>query len=193
MSVSVKICGIRTVEAAKAALDAGADFIGFNFVHSSRRHVSVGKAKEIRRVVGGHGKVVGVFRDESIDAIHRVVQEVKLDFVQLHGNESPEFCKQVKIPVIKAFSLRAMKQYSVMYYMVDREVQGSGPMLDLERLVILAKELPLFVAGGLTPENVVEVVRVVRPFAVDVASGIETDGVEDTEKIKAFVERAKAT
>lgn len=201
MSVRVKICGIRSLEGAKAALDAGTDFIGFNFIPTSRRCISEERALEIADALRGKIVLVGVFQNQPLAFINETIGAVGLDYVQLHGDEDNAFCRNVGAKVIKAFRLPSnpqsdetsslMKRYAVEYYMVDRQVQGSGSMLDLEHLAILAKEFPLFVAGGLTPQNVAEVARIVRPFAVDVASGIETEGREDTQKIKRFIQEAK--
>lgn len=197
----VKICGIRTIEAASAAIDAGADFLGFNFVPMSKRYITPTQAKTIVDAVKGKIEVVGVFQDSYRGTITEISSLLSLDFVQLHGKETPEFCRAIKVPVIKAFALASdfdyevissmFGAYDVAYYLVDRHVQGSGEQLAVDRVKPLGNMFPLFVAGGLTIDNVGQVVSEVQPFAVDVAGGIETDGKEDHQKIKDFVKKAK--
>ncbi len=190
--IKVKICGIRTIEAAQTAVDAGADFLGFNFVRSSRRFIEPEKAREIIKKVKGKIPIVGVFQDEMLHKVNELIRFLELDLVQLHGNESDDYCHKVTTSVIKAFRFpAAMKQYNVAYYMIDREKQGQGEMVNLDKAAELAEKFPLFFSGGLTPENVAEVVNKVKPYAVDVASGVETDGVQDVKKIKVFVRRAR--
>lgn len=199
--VNVKICGIRSMESAVAAIEAGADFLGFNFVPTSRRYVTPSFAKQIIDAVRHRVKIVGVFQDADLATINDTIALLDLNFVQLHGKEGPAFCKNITKPVIKAFNLvpefdyevvsSAFGEYDVAYYMVDREKQGEGKRLEARSVKPLGDMFPLFVGGGLTIENVSEIVANVQPFAVDVASGIETDGKEDIEKIQAFIKRAK--
>ncbi len=190
--VKIKICGIRTVEAAEAALDAGADFLGFNFVRSSKRFIEPERAKGIIAAVKNKIKIVGVFQDEMLHKVNELTRFLELDLVQLHGSESDDYCRKVTTNVIKAFRLpAAMKQYSVAYYMIDREKRGEGEMVNLDKAAELAQAFPLFFSGGLTVENVTEVVRTVKPFAVDVAGGVETNGEPDVNKIKEFARRAR--
>jgi phosphoribosylanthranilate isomerase len=206
MSTLVKICGIRNPEAALAAADAGADMIGLNFIADSRRRVSKEVAGDIARAVAGRVAVVGVFRNDAMAAVKEHVLEIPLGYVQLHGEESPEYCQELEttagIPVIKAFPLdgvfdvgaaiRHLRRYNVKYHLVDRLSQGTGAPLDPASLAQLATRIPIIVAGGLTPQSVGGIVRAVHPAGVDVAGGIETDGVEDPEKIALFVRQAHA-
>lgn len=197
----VKICGIRTIEAANAAIDAGADFLGFNFVPTSKRYITPTQAKTIADAVKGKIEVVGVFQDADKETITEISSLLSLDFVQLHGKETPAFCREIKTPVIKAFALASdfdyevisgmFGSYDIAYYLVDRHVQGAGEQLAVDRVKPLGNMFPLFVAGGLTVDNVGQVVSEVQPFAVDVAGGIETDGKEDHTKIKEFIKKAK--
>jgi phosphoribosylanthranilate isomerase len=196
-NIKVKICGIRSLETAIACVEFGADFIGLNFVPTSKRKISVEKALEISGKVKGKIKLVGVFMNQSLSEINQITKEVDLDYVQLHGEESSEFIKSINTKIIKAFSLQSnfdvdetlhgMKEFDVDYYLVDRKVQGKGHILNVEKVAMLAKELPIFAAGGLNPENVKDVIKDANPFAVDVAGGIETDGKEDIEKIRNFI------
>ncbi len=200
--VMVKICGIRSEMAAKAAVYAGAKFLGFNFVSGSKRRISPEIAKQIIDQVKNQVKIVGVFQNQKVEEVNRIVSILDLDFVQLHGDEDEQFVEEVERPVIKVLQLetdfdltgvlKEMNKYTCDYFLLDREKQGKGKMLNSKHLSIIAKEKSIFVAGGLTTDNVAEVVRQVRPFGVDVAGGIETSRVEDTEKIKLFIERAKS-
>lgn len=201
MSVKVKICGIRTLEAARTAIEVGADYLGFNFVPSSKRFIQPSEAKEIINAIRGRVKIVGVFQDVVLEEVESIAKDLQLDYVQLHGEESVEYCNRVEMPVIKAFQLPAnfsvkktlgtMTRYSMSLYMIDREQRGEGEILDLEKSRELASKFSLFFSGGLTPENVVGIIQRVRPFAVDVAGGIETDGKPDIKKIKTFIINAK--
>lgn len=201
MSVKVKICGIRTIDAAKVAVAAGVDYLGLNFVPTSKRYISKQQAKEIVNVSAVNIPIVGIFQNENIDVVNNLIDEVGLDFAQLHGDEDMEYIKKIKTKVIKAFRLAAnntaddiieeMKKYSVDYFLIDREVQGQGGIVDLEKAQVIAKNFPVFFAGGLNPENVAEIINTVKPFGVDVAGGIETNGIEDLNKIKEFIKNAK--
>lgn len=196
MTVKVKICGVRSLAAAKAAVGDGADFLGFNFVPSSRRFIGPEKAKEIIDQTRDGVKIVGVFQNSDALEIIRIAQLLDLDYVQLHGEETPEFCNTLGLKIIKAFPIGGdtrenIKRYTVDYYMIDRRVQGEGKMVDTQIAIKLAKQFPVFYAGGLTPENVGHIVSTVKPFAVDVAGGVEVNGVEDIVKIKQFIRNAK--
>lgn len=200
-TVNVKICGIRSMESAVAAIEAGADFLGFNFVPISKRYIIPSHAKTIIDAVRHRVKIVGVFQDADIKTVNDTIALLDLNFVQLHGKEGPSFCRNITKPVIKAFNLvpdfdyevvsSAFGEYDVAYYMVDREKQGEGKRLEAKSVKPLGDMFPLFVGGGLTIENISEVVASVQPFAVDVASGVETDGKEDLQKIQAFIKNAK--
>lgn len=202
MSVKVKICGIRNIDQAKLASYAGADFIGLQFIPSSKRFIDPSVAKEISHNLKGKINLVGVFKNQSLEEVNKICNEIGLDYAQLHGNEDETFCNNVAVPVIKAFGIKTsfnhletaqyMKTYHVTYYLIDREKRREGDILSLENAALLAKSFPLFLAGGLTPENVTNIVKKVKPFAVDVASGIETDGVIDFKKVKMFIKNAKA-
>ncbi|OGG25756.1 hypothetical protein A2960_05425 [Candidatus Gottesmanbacteria bacterium RIFCSPLOWO2_01_FULL_39_12b] len=202
MKCKVKICGIRTIETAQTAIKFGADFLGFNFVPASDRFVSQLKAKEIIGGLHKEIKVVGVFQNETLEEIKKSISFLKLDFVQLHGQESPHYDVLTQYAgVIKTFSLNAdfditstllkMQKYNVDYFLVDRITRGVGYPLDPERVRGLTSHFPIILSGGLTTENVREVVHIARPKVVDVASGVETDGEQDIDKIREFIKRAK--
>lgn len=199
--MKVKICGIQTLQDAKHAIDAGADYLGFIFVKSSKRYIEQVVAKKIISEVKSEIPIVGVFRDNELEEVNSLCEDLGVDFVQLHGEECPEFCEKVNRPVIKSFGLppkfvvnniiQKMKRYDVQYYLLDRKKPGEGESLSLESSAKIAYSFPLFFAGGLTPENVGEVVRQVKPFAVDVISGVKTNSEFDFEKMKRFIENAK--
>lgn len=199
--MKVKICGITTREAAHAAVEAGADFLGFVFAKSKRR-IAPEKAAELIRELPPNVKSVGVFVNESKEEIQRIAELAKLDYVQMHGTESPEFCASLGLPVIKAFSIKqekdldVLKLYNCDYYLVDspgiQYAGGSGIPFDWNLLE--SKQLPqeqLILAGGLTIENVPMAIAKVQPKTVDISSGVETDGEKDPVKIKAFIETVK--
>ena len=202
MKVKVKICGIRSIEAARASVKYGADFLGFNFVKSSRRYIEPLKAKEIIGALTAETKVVGVFQNEKVEKIKKIIDLLKLDFVQLHGNEPPIYGQLTQYAgVIKTFSLsfgfdtkkvmEEMGTYNVDYYLLDRENQGYGEMINIGKAKEISEKFPIFLAGGLSVENVRERIKIVKPFAVDTAGGIETEGKEDIDKIRQFIQNAK--
>ncbi len=202
MSVKVKICGVCRVEDARAAADAGADFLGLNFHPPSPRFVGVEQAEAIAAAVPGV-PLVGVFVDRPRAEVEALAARFGLAALQFHGDESPDYCAGWDRPVLKALRARPGEdlpalaaRYHTDYLLLDAWVAGvpggTGVALD----PAAARGLPadrLFVAGGLVPERVADVVRALRPFAVDVASGVEREpGIKDHDKIEAFIRRAKA-
>jgi phosphoribosylanthranilate isomerase len=202
MSVKVKICGVRTVDDARAAARYGADFIGLNFHPPSPRAVDVATASTIAAAVPGV-RLVGVFVDAARAVVEATAARVPLWGLQFHGDEPPAWCRGFDRATIKALRARpgtdlaaAGAAYDTDYLLLDTFVAGrpggTGVALDPST----ARDLPrdrLFVAGGLRPETVAEVVRLLRPFAVDVASGVErAPGIKDHDEIESFVRRAKA-
>ena len=200
--MKVKICGVRSVDDARAAARHGADFIGLNFHPPSPRHVDVETAAAIADAVCGT-PLVGVFVNASRAAVEDVARRVGLWGLQFHGDEPPAWCRMFDRPTIKA--LRAgpgddlaglAAAFDTDYILVDTFVAGqcggTGVALDPGR----ARDLPadrLFVAGGLRADTVASVVRLLRPFAVDVASGVEqAPGIKDHEEIERFIRCAKA-
>lgn len=197
--VRVKICGIRRLEDALAAVEAGAHAIGLNFWRPGRRYIAPEVARAISRSIPPFVTRVGVFADEDAETVRKIADLCGLDALQLHGEESPEFCRQFDRPVIKgikvrdAGSLRQLARYRVAAFLLDAhvpgEMGGTGRSFDWS-LAARAKEAgPVIISGGLTPENVTAAIRAAVPYAVDVASGVETDGEKDPVKIRAFVAR----
>lgn len=192
MIIKIKICGVKTLDAAKVATEEGADFLGFNFVPTSKRYITPADAKEIINIVKGKVKVVGVFKDADIKQVNDVALSLGLDFVQLHGNENNAYINNVSVPVIKV--IKADDQIDNLiaaYVLLDRVKQGEGEMVDFKKAANLTAKTKLFYAGGLTPDNVAGIIKKVKPFAVDVASGIETDDKQDINKIRSFIKNAK--
>jgi phosphoribosylanthranilate isomerase len=202
-TVKVKICGVTRAEDARAAADAGADAIGINFWPGSKRFVALGDASRIAAVVPSRVLVVGVFVDAERAVIERAIREVPLGAIQLHGGESPDACAGWDVPVIKAIAAREgvalaelAASYPVDYVLLDADSRGrhggTGESFPLERAVDVAPGR-LFLAGGLRPETVAAAVRRVRPYAVDVASGVESaPGVKDRAKVEELIRNAKA-
>ena len=195
----VKICGLRNGEDTRIAAEAGADFLGFIFAESSRMTDPV-TVREMTNQLPRHIKKVGVFADQPIEDVIRMANEAGVDYIQLHGTESAEYAQRMPFPVIKAFSIMAeadlekIKGYPAKYFLVDLPKGTGSDRKTLDWELISRAGLPvekLILAGGLTPENIEEAVNTARPFAVDVASGVETAGMKDPLKIKAFIEKAK--
>jgi len=197
--VRVKICGIKRLEDALAAVDAGADAIGLNFWRPGRRYVPPEIARVIAHTIPPFVARVGVFADEDAETIRRIADLCALDALQLHGAESPEFCRQFDRPVIKSIKVRGpesvegLARYRVAALLLDTHMPGAmggtGRAFDWS-LAVRAKEAgPVILSGGLTPENVGEAIQAVAPYAVDVASGVETGGQKDPAKIRAFIAR----
>jgi phosphoribosylanthranilate isomerase len=201
--VKVKICGVTRPEDARAAVRAGADYLGLNFFPASPRAVDLAQACAVAEAAVGT-PLVGIFVDAPRDEVERTAERVGLALLQFHGAESPAYCRDWSRPIIKAIRVRAGASAAALaapfaaveYLLVDAWVAGrpggTGVPIEAAALAGLPAER-LFLAGGLTAETVAEAVRRVRPFAVDVASGVEERaGVKDHEKIQRFIERAKA-
>lgn len=197
----IKICGITRLEDALAAVRLGADALGFNFWPRSKRYLPPGEARAIVRRLPTFVTTVGVFVDPSRDEVLGALDACGIGVAQLHGDESPELCLSLPIPVLKAIrvagasALAALASYDVQGFLLDAPSPGyggSGRTFDWELAAEVARELPIVLAGGLGPDNVAEAIRVVRPWAIDVASGVErAPGVKDPELMRLFIDRAK--
>ena len=171
--------------------------MGFVFA-SSKRRITLEQARKISRQVSGIKKV-GVFVNAPLREVQSVARECQLDYVQLHGDESPTYCRQVGYPVIKAFRIRAdcnvrtFDGYQAAWTLFDSfsagQQGGTGIAFDWQQAQKLVQQAPrpLMAAGGLTPDNVVEAIQILKPDGVDVSGGVETNGVKDIEKIERFV------
>jgi phosphoribosylanthranilate isomerase len=204
MSVKVKICGLTNLADATVAAEAGADALGFIFYEASPRHVAVEAAAQIIRQLPPFLVKVGVFVDAPPERVLQAVAECGLNLLQFHGSESPDYCRQFGLMTMKAFrvrdaaSLQALADYPTDAWLLDTyaagKVGGTGEAFNWDLAVQAQKwGRPLFLAGGLTPDNVAEAVRRVRPYAVDVSSGVEAEpGRKDHGKVRAFIQAAKS-
>ena len=190
----VKICGLSTVEAVETAVLAGADYIGFVFA-ASKRQVSLEQAQELAKRVTGKTKIVGVFVSPSLEDLEQAIGQVPLDMVQIHGTFDEVLIPLISVPVIRAIQLsdqEAQVTSQADYLLFDAPVAGSGQTFDWGLLKDQKIQQDFFIAGGLTVDNVRQARETFQPYALDVSSGVETDGRKDIEKIKAFIEGAKA-
>lgn len=202
MSVRVKICGITNAADAHRAVAAGADALGFVFHPDSPREVSVAMARQIISTLPPFVTTVGVFVNETIDRVREVRREAGLDLVQLHGDESPEAVSALGPSVIKAVRIKGVEsfagidRYEPRAFLLDAHDDaaygGTGLKFDWD-LAQWVDEVPVLIAGGLTPDNVAEAIRVTRPYGVDVSTGVEKEpGLKDPAKLQAFIQNAKA-
>jgi phosphoribosylanthranilate isomerase len=207
--VRVKICGLMEAEHAIKAGKAGADFIGMVFAES-RRQVTPEKAAQIVesvRDINPRPEAVGVFRNAPTGEVNRIARECRLDRVQLSGQESIEYCRDITFPIIKVIHVspdakadlilaqtqkwyEAIKGHNFLCLLdtvVDGRYGGTGVTFDWRIAKAVAAKYPVMVAGGLTSENVAQLIREVKPWGVDVASGVEINGRKDPIKIEAFI------
>ena len=196
----IKICGLTQLEDIEAANALLPDYIGFVFWERSKRNVSKEQAKELKSRLDSRIKAVGVFVDAEIDFIADLVSCGIIDVAQLHGSEDEDYISQLReriggAEIIKAFNINKIESFdeaeksSADHIMIDSG-KGSGIAFDWSKLERL--ERPYFLAGGLSTENISEVLENIKPFAVDVSSGVETDGFKDRAKMKRFVESVRS-
>ena len=208
----IKICGLKTLPDALAAIESGADYLGFNFYAKSTRHIEVEACAKITPVLKREHpeiKLVGVFVNSPVDEIQHILKTCSLDLAQLHGDETAEMVNALGGNAFKSFRgvpphLNGFARGSAPAFLVDASVKGAyggtGVTADWFVAAELARQYPLFLAGGLTPENVADAVRQVRPWGVDVASGVEVPlqlggkaalGEKDAVKMSAFVKAVR--
>jgi phosphoribosylanthranilate isomerase len=215
--VKVKICGIQRPEDALVAAEAGADFVGVVFVPERHRRLDIHAAKHIatvlRAAAGQAPQLVGLFADQSLDEVNEIIDACDLVFAQLCGKESPEYCGQVKAQVMKVLHVDASAtgpgavdglaeragRYRDAGHLVtlDRLIEGlqggTGRSFDWDIAARLSQRgFSFLLAGGLVPENVSRAVTEVQPWGVDVSSGVEINGAKDHDKIRAFINNARA-
>ena len=211
-----KICGMRSLEHALAAADAGASLLGFVFVPGVRRQVSVERAREVissaRELRGANcPRIVGLFANQPLQEVNKIVKRCDLNFVQLCGDEPPDYwdnvdawvMRQVKVddslPRRTAVSTALSEIEEVVnrlhLTLLDKRLKGAlggtGHTFDWGIASEIARRHPVFLAGGLAPENVRQAIDTVRPWGVDVSSGVETEGIKDTAKIATFADRVR--
>lgn len=199
----IKICGITRVEDALAAARSGADAIGLVFYQRSPRHVSITQAKQLAGALPPFVSVVGLFVDSEAAFVREVLSRVPLDILQFHGGESPQYCAQFNKPFLKAIRINAgvdLLQCASDFrgargLLLDAHVEGipggTGTTFDWT-LIPKHVPLPVILSGGLDAKNVAAAIRQVRPYAVDVSSGVEAGkGIKDAAKIAAFINEVK--
>lgn len=198
------MCGITRVEDAREVVASGADAIGLVFYGPSSRSVSIAQAQAIVQAIPPLVGVVGVFVDPLEEELAEVLTDVRLDLVQFHGQESPQRCRQCSVPYIKAIKMRPgisledeARRYAegrglLLDTYMPSLVGGTGRTFPWEQIPA-GLERPVILAGGLTPENVGQAIDAVRPFAVDVSSGVESrGGIKDAEKVHRFLAAVRA-
>ena len=203
MTVRVKICGITSVEQAQMVQMAGADALGLVIYEKSPRYVDVEKAAQIRAVIKPPAQAVALLVNASENLVTQVIDQVKPDLLQFHGDESPEFCHQFNYPFIRAVRMRPGLDIDaeVAAYQAqggflfdawsDDLYGGTGHSFDWSRLPT-SRDYPLILAGGLTPDNVAEAVTLIKPNMVDVSGGVESPpGIKDKSKFELFITQAK--
>ena len=209
----VKICGISDIESAIAASQAGTDYLGMVFA-PSKRQVTPEKALQIVEAVqqlDSHPQVVGVFVNKPAAEVNQIANYCKLDWVQLSGDESWEYCRKIETPLIKVFhiapdarqaeiSTDVWKGYSIvppnrLICLLDSTVEGAyggtGTPFNWQVAKAVSEKFSVMIAGGLTPDNVGELMKLTNPWGVDVSSGVETNGKKDIIKMKAFIETVR--
>lgn len=202
--VKVKVCGTTRLEDALQAVECGADAIGFIFYRKSPRYVTAKTAKDICSKLPPFVNRVGVFVNETVETVNRIADRCGLDAVQLHGDESPAFCRKIRHRVIKAVrvkdagSLKGLSRYPVDGFLLDtyKEDQrgGTGEVFDWDLARRAKKHGPIIIAGGLNPGNVKAAIQKAQPYGVDVSSGVEqSPGKKDPKKIKAFLKAVRGS
>ena len=201
--VKVKVCGMTSLKDALVAVEGGADAVGFIFYKKSPRSVTMKTVREIVLELPPFVDTVGVFVDETAEQVNKIADYCNLDIIQLHGNESPTFCKKIRRKVIKAFRIKDMQSvkkisnFQVSGFLLDTFSEnlhgGTGKVFDWNLALPAKKFGPVIMAGGLTPNNVQQAVRQIRPYGVDVCSGVESEpGIKDHKKVRAFLKNANA-
>ncbi len=199
--MKIKVCGVRSRQAADALEKAGADFVGLNFVPWSKRVLDLAKAQAVLSTLN-HAIPVGVFCDQDLKEVENIAQALGLRWIQLHGSEPVHYGQvlQEHHRLIKAFSVdhtltpESLEQWApyATYFLLDGPRAGSGTTFDWSQLQGLSPSRPYFLAGGLNPENVTLAIQKGRPFGVDTASGVEVDGAESPQRIRDFIQAARS-
>ena len=201
--VKVKICGMTNLNDVKVAVDDGVDAVGFIFYKKSPRSVTMQAVRKIVLELPPFVDSVGVFVNETAEQINKIADRCNLDRVQLHGNESPSFCKKIRRRVIKAIrvkdiqSLKKLSDYPVSSFLLDTfsedQYGGTGRVFDWNLAYPAKKYGPIILAGGLTPNNVRQAIQRIQPYGVDVCSGVESQpGIKDHKKMQIFLKNVKA-
>ena len=189
----VKICGLSTKGAVEAAVSAGADYIGFVFA-PSKRQVTLAQAAELAKLIPSHIQKVGVFVSPSREELLEAIEKIGLDLVQIHGQVTDDLFVKLPCASIQAMQVDGnghVPNSQADYLLFDAPVAGSGQTFDWGQLDTTELSQSFFIAGGLNEANVEEAIQHFTPYAVDVSSGVESNGQKDHEKIRRFIERVK--
>lgn len=194
--MKLKVCGIKTTEEAEALKQTGVDYIGLNFVPSSSRCISLETAQAILSVFkGSNVKTIALFQNQPLDMVEEYARQLGVDYVQLHGDEPAEYARSLQVPVMRAIAVDPdenagkvigfIKTYPADYFVLDRAKQGQGDPVD----TVLASEIvtvapdKICLAGGINPDNLAGIVSQVRPYVIDISSGVRTGDAIDMEKV----------
>lgn len=205
MSIWVKICGITSEKDALFAVEHGADLVGFILWEESKRYIPPGDVRPIVDTLGDAVKTVGVFVDEKLEELNKLVIGTGIDFVQLHGSESVDYAREVEAKVIKAvrvkdssdiekaLEFKDVADYILLDTFVPGEQGGTGKTFDWNLAAEISSEVPIILSGGLNAVNIAEAIEIVKPFGVDVSSGVESSpGVKDLDKIEKFMSAVRS-
>lgn len=195
----IKLCGLTRLCDIEAANELSSEYIGFVFFEKSRRYVSPERASELKKHLNHDIKAVGVFVNEDVRQIASLLERGTIDIAQLHGSEGEDYIHSLREltdkPIIKAFridsgaDISAARECSADFVLLDSGNGGTGTSFDWQ--LIMNIERPYFLAGGLNPDNVGDAVKKLNPYAIDVSSGIETNGIKDRVKMTRFVSAAR--
>ncbi len=206
MSVKIKICGITSEQDAHKSVALGADALGFVFYDQSPRHIEPPAARRIIQTLPPFVLAVGVFVNQPLETVRRIVDDCGLALAQIHGDETPAYCESLDRPVLRAIRLKDRRSFlslaeykgraGVRGFVVDafspNSYGGTGQTVDWALAGEAAKAAPVLLAGGLTPHNVREAIEQVRPYGVDVSSGVEASpGRKDPEKLATFIQAVR--
>lgn len=187
----IKICGLKRLHDIDYVNRLKPDYAGFILTDGFKRSISAEQAKILKAKLDISIKAVGVFVDDEIDKINQLVSDKIIDLVQLHGNESSDYCKKINAPVIKYFKpdmFNRIDEYDTDYYLFDSGT-GTGKAFDWSRIPKTDK--PFFLAGGINKDNISKAINEINPYCIDVSSAVETDGNKDYNKIKQIMECMK--
>lgn len=200
----IKICGINDLSIAEPLNLLRPDMVGLVFVKKSPRYVTLSQAFNIKKVLENSVKTVAVFQNQPLEEVQKTVSELEIDFVQLHGDESPDYCTKISVPVIKAVSLEKLAKETAeklelykktcKYFLVDRKTQGKGPLVDLDQVRELSTNYNVLLSGGLNPENVSDALSKAgsKIIGLDVSSGVEDlIGKKSISKVNTFIKKVR--
>lgn len=195
--IKLKICGVQNADEAKSLTDVGVRMVGINFVPTSARRISLRAAKTIMTEIQGcDAETVLLFQDQPLEDVKKAAEILKPDYIQLHGNEDAKYMQQVDLPIIKAIPVKEattstqvqsyINSHPADFYLLDREIQGSGNMVSLKLAKDIAINYPdkIYIAGGINPQNIESVAKAALPYGIDIAGGVRTGSRIDISKVK---------